>query len=102
MASAVTQCASFKSTGVFQGVFDGNVGDMQHDLRIVVQQFSGPGTYENTSDVLKAATVLDMGDGAPSKVVVNADGKSGTLDTDTGQGGHISGSWSCSGVAQVP
>ena len=102
MASAVPQCVLFKSTGVFQSILTGNVGSAEHMLRIVLQNFTGPGPYESTSDVLRAATVLDTGGGAPSKAAVNADGKSGTLDTDTAEGGHISGSWACTAVVNAP
>lgn len=105
MASALTQCAILKRrdpdgvSDVFQAIITGTVSGASHSLRIVLQKFSGAGTYQSTPDAVRATAIVDTGAPAVASVTVNADGKSGTIDASGSD--QVSGSWSCSAVVPI-
>ena len=105
MTSAVTQCAILKRrdpdgvSDVFQGVLMGSVGGASHSLRIVLQKFTGAGAYQSTADVVRATAIVDADAPEAANVVVNADGKSGTIEAAGSD--PVSGSWSCSAVLTI-
>ena len=105
MTSAVTQCAILKRrdpdgmSDVFQAILMGSVSGASHSLRIVLQKFTGAAAYQSTADAVRATAIVDADAPEAANVVVNADGKSGTIEAAGSD--PVSGSWSCSAVLTI-
>ena len=67
--------------------------------RELKQKFTGAGAYQSTADVVRATAIVDADAPEAANVVVNADGKSGTIEAAGSD--PVSGSWSCSAVLTI-
>jgi hypothetical protein len=103
VSSGISKCQAFLSSKHFQYGLTSQMNGVDLILTLTIYSgFTGQGTY-------KVGTVVDGGgevrmsvgpyEGSTTSgagtLTVNADGRSGTVDSDLPQTEHLSGSWTC-------
>lgn len=108
LTSAVSSCRVLGPTNQLSADFDGTMGGQKLSLGIsVLKDFKGAGTY-TVGGIIDGGASLTMtfgkyigaSPGGGGTMVVNADGKSGTLDADLNDAEHVRGNWECDQVAR--
>jgi hypothetical protein len=107
MTDSSASCAWFHGTnqgdGRLQLAFDGLVGSERHRLRIVVNGYSGPGSYSWDGPPSAGPEVTAEVDGTQTgHVTINVNEPGGTGDMEvtltSPNQGRIHGVWECPGV----
>ena len=106
MTAAVTTCRLLLSGSQLGLTFDGNIGSQRAMLTIQVNsEYKGPGDYAVGGPIdgganleLSSTSYAGASSTGAGHVIVNPDGKSGTVNADLSGGEHVAGTFACDKV----
>ena len=106
MTAAVTTCRLLLSGSQLGLTFDGNLGNQRAMFTIQVNSgYSGPGAYAVGGPIdgganieLSSASYAGASSSGAGNLIVNPDGKSGTVNADLSGGEHVAGTFACDKV----